>query len=120
MGTFLHILDRFIIHLFSSAAVLMLAQVLFVYLERAWSKFPSWLLRGWFFFLVPGVFAFLLIASREIYDVATGNPPIKSYFDYLSWVLGIGLATWGRLRICRRTLKAVEEIKEGRENDRSD
>ena len=116
MDTFLHILDRFIIHLFSSAAVLMLAQVGFVYLERRWAKFPRWLLRGWFFFIVPGMFAFLLIASREIYDVAVGNPPLKSYFDYLSWILGIGLASWGRLRTSRRTQKAVEEIKEGRAN----
>ena len=114
METFLHIVDRFIIHLFSSAAVLMLAQVGFVYLERAWFRFPKWLLRGWFFFIVPGMFAFLVIASREIYDVAQGNPPLKSYFDYLSWLLGITLSSWGRLRTCRRTLMAVEEIKAGR------
>ena len=106
-----HTIERFFIHLFSGAAVLMLSQVGFAYWERKWERFPTWLLHGWFWFIVPGLAAFAAVASREIFDVAAGGPAIKSYFDYLSWILGIGLASWGRLRTSERTLLAMDQIR---------
>ena len=102
-----HILERFVIHFFSGAAVLMLALVVLWYCERRWLKYH---LRGWMFFILPALISFTLISFREIWDVSAGGPLIKSVIDWVSWLLGIGGGAYGLYRLSPRVTQAVKEI----------
>ena len=104
-----HILERFVIHVFSGASVLILALVGFWYMER---KVRSFRLNGWMFFILPALVSFTLISFREIWDVSAGGPLIKSVTDWISWVIGIGGAAYGLYRLSPRVTQAVEEITE--------
>ena len=106
-----HIVDRSVIHFFCAPGVLLLSQAGFRFLER---KLPISRLRGWWYFIVPGLAAALTIGLREPYDVATGAAPaVKSYIDYISWLLGYAFATWGLWRGHERMAEAWADVKRG-------
>ena len=104
-----HILERSIIHIFCAAAVLKMFQGGLSFAERK-LKLPA--LRGWWFFIVPGVFAVFIIFLREPYDVVGGNPLVKSYLDPVSWFLGMTLSAWGDWRLHERMAVCWSEVKE--------
>ena len=107
-----HVYSRFIIHIFCGAGALLIFQTLFCWIAERLLKLSP--LPGWWFFIVPGLAAVFAIGLREPWDVASGNPWVKSYFDYASWLLGIAAATWGRWRMNERMAIVWDEIKEGR------
>ena len=122
--TLKHIAERFIIHFVCGAAVLQWSQLGVAYLERvvrdslrkAWympfarSVLP---LRGWAFFFVPAFICVTVIFFREIIDVYNGNPFIKSYADWISWVLGTGSGGYASYRLTPRLVTAIKEIEYG-------
>ena len=110
METFLHILNRSLLHIFSSASVLLLSQVGFTFMWRkGW--LPRVFLRSWMYFVIPGIAAYAIINLREIVDVSRGGWWVKSYFDHASWIIGLVLASWGQKRTARKLNMAVYEIQ---------
>lgn len=83
-----HVLDRFVIHVFSAGGVSLLV------LWLAARFVPPELLPGWTFYGVPLGVAFTCISFREIWDVRNGNPMTKSVCDFVSWIAGFGLSAW--------------------------
>ena len=99
----LHILHRALLHLAcgGSAAIAALT---------AWHELAErgvlWRLRGHTYYVLPALIAVSLIALREPFDVAQGDPAIKSLIDGGSWVAGVGLAEWALWRLTGRLHQA--------------
>jgi hypothetical protein len=49
--------------------------------------------------LIAGLFVFAFSTMREAYDVSQGQPLIKAFTDYASWMIGVSLSIWGLYRI---------------------
>ena len=101
MDALYHILSRFVIH-FTSATALVL--IVFMGLRSIRRRFMvgEWLPESWRSTLVLaalGVFA--ASALREAFDVAQGQSQVKAVTDYISWVLGCGVAAWGLHRFAK-------------------
>ena len=107
-----HVLDRFVLHVFSGASVLIIFMYAWWLCERWVKGWPR--LEGWLFFTVPGFIAFTVIALRESYDVAMGNPLQKSFFDHASWIIGIFGFSYAIYRLYPRLRQAMEEIEKRR------
>ena len=108
-----HILDRAVIHFFSSAGVYLLALWGFWLLERKVRWWPE--LHGWWEFVMPALASFAIISLREVFDVAAGGHLVKSVCDWLSWVLGLGVSAWAIYRLSPRLLAVHGEIARARE-----
>lgn len=93
-----HIAERFIIHFFASAGVLLCALFALRYAARKIKSkfipkdFPIQL-------LVAGLAVFAVSTMREAYDVSNGQQLVKAFTDYASWLLGCGLSAYGLYRI---------------------
>jgi hypothetical protein len=67
-------------------------------LRRHWAK-------GWLptnvggRLLLSGFIVFGLTATREAVDVANGQPLVKAFTDYASWLIGLGLGIWATYRL---------------------
>ena len=107
-----HVLDRFTLHVFSGASVLILSMYGWWVCERYIKAWP--ILKGWLFFTVPGFIAFTVIALRESYDVAMGNPLQKTYFDHVSWAIGIFGFSYTLYRLYPRLEQAMRDIEKRR------
>lgn len=91
-----HILERFVIH-FTSATSLVL--VMFMLLRSlARHGYTNWLPTWRASLIVAALFVFAVSTTREAYDVANGQPLVKAFTDYASWLLGCGVAAWGLTR----------------------
>lgn len=93
------ILDRGIIHFFASCGVVMgVFMVLLMLRRRHLTK--DWLpdsLKSTLVLAALTVFAFSTL--REAVDVHNGQPLVKAFTDYASWLLGVVVASWGVYRI---------------------
>ena len=107
-----HIIERFVIHLFSGASVVLMALWGFWILERKIRWFPE--MRGWMFYIFPSLIAFVFISFREIFDVAAGGPLVKSITDWLSWVMGMGGAVFTLYRLTPKFADVLKQIEERR------
>ena len=88
----LHFISRFGLHLIASTAVYVLAYVLVIWLHR-----KHW---EWGRLILPGAVVFALMASSEIYDIASGKAAhLKAAFDLIAWLAGAGLSAWGIKRL---------------------
>ena len=97
-----HIAERFIVHLFSAASLVLLAFLLLRSLRRRWFLADEWLPESWRSTLVlAALLIFAGSALREAYDVSVGGALAKSISDYVSWVLGCGCAAWGLHRLVK-------------------
>ena len=66
---------------------------------------------GWMFMLFPSLLAFTIISFREVYDVAAGGYVVKSIFDWISWMIGIGWGAWATQAISWRVWEARIDIR---------
>ena len=107
-----HILERAVIHFFSSSGVYLIALWGFWLLERKVKWWPQ--LRGWRELILPAVLSFLLISTREIFDMAAGGSVVKSVCDWLSWLLGLGVSVWAVYRLFPRLGRILAEIRDDR------
>ena len=105
-----HIIDRAVIHFFSSGGVYLIALWGFWLLERRVPWWPE--LRGWWELILPALVSFIFISFREIFDVAAGGPVVKSLCDWLSWLAGLGTSAWALYRLAPRLAAVRSEIKE--------
>ena len=105
-----HMLERSVIHFFSSAGVYLIALWGFWMLERKCRWWPE--LRGWWELILPAVASFLFISFREAFDVSAGDPVVKSVFDWISWVCGLGVSVWAMYRLTPRVKEILEEIQD--------
>ncbi len=105
-----HVLERAVIHFFSSAGVYVLALAAFWWLERKVKWWPE--LKGWWELVLPAVASFLFISLREVWDVSAGGSPIKSVCDWLSWLAGLGASVWASYRLSPRLTSILREIRE--------
>lgn len=97
MTELLHILERGVIHFFSSMSLLMLAFFGFRTAVR-WSR-SAWLPTAWRQQLIIAALAVFAVSTlREAWDVGHGQTIMKAFADYLSWLLGCGVSAWGLYR----------------------
>lgn len=94
-----HIVERSIIHLFSAMGAVVCA---FFALQTLYRRLDnnSWLpsnIGGRL--LLAGLIVFGITAMREAWDVANGQPLIKAFTDYASWLVGLGLGIWATYRL---------------------
>lgn len=85
-----HILDRAALHILMGAGVYLIA---FFIMRWAMRRNPE-LMRD----VIPAMLAAGFIGWREAWDVGHGQPLVKAFTDYASWIIGTGLATWGLRR----------------------
>lgn len=93
-----HIVERFIIHLFSAMGLVVGTFFAFQSIHRRLKS--SWLpsnIGGRL--LLSGLLVFGITAMREAYDVANGQPLVKAFTDYASWLIGLGLGIWATYRL---------------------
>ena len=107
-----HIIDRFIIHLFSGASVALIALWGFWIIERKVKWWPE--MRGWMFYIFPTLLAFVFISFREIWDVHNGGLLVKSVTDWISWILGLGAANYCLYRLTPKLDQVLKQIKKRR------
>lgn len=94
----LHILDRFIIHFFASAGVMLCALFALRWVRRRFIK--TWLpSEPTTQLLFCAIAIFAGSALREAYDVHAGQTLTKAIFDYISWAAGCGVSAWGLYRL---------------------
>ena len=105
-----HILERSVIHFFSSAGVYLIALWGFWMLERKVKWWPE--LKGWLELIAPVVATFLFLSFREIFDVNAGGSVVKSICDWLSWFVGLGVSAWALYRLTPRLSRILAEIRE--------
>ena len=106
-----HILERGVIHFFSSAGVYLLGLFGFWILERKVNWWPR--LEGWWELILPAVVSFLFISLREVFDVAAGGSAVKSVCDWMSWLAGLGISVWALYRLSPRLESILSEIRSG-------
>lgn len=93
-----HIIERFIIHLFSAMGLVVGTFFAIQSLHRRYAK-------GWLpsnvggRLLLAGFLVFGLTATREAVDVARGQVLVKAFTDYASWAIGLGLGIWATYRL---------------------
>ena len=96
----MHIIERFAIHFFSSAGVLMCALFALRFGQRRLkTKFlpDAFTTQMVFCSVVVLLFAF----GREAFDVHYGQSLGKAIADYVSWLAGCGCSIWGLTRLRR-------------------
>ena len=102
-----HMVDRFFIHFGFGAGVALAALTAWTEVaERGW----LWKLRGLSWFVFPPLVSCALIFIREPWDVAHGDPAVKSMIDGVSWLLGTGAACFGIYRLVPRAHEARAAI----------
>ena len=107
-----HIVERAVIHFFSSAGVYLIALWGFWMLERKVKWWPQ--PHGWWELILPAVASFLFISFREVWDVNAGGSVVKSVCDWISWVLGLGVSVWALYRLSPRLGQILGEIRDDR------
>jgi len=103
-----HVLDRFVIHVFSSGMVTLLLRYALYQLER---RVLTARLGGYMWYLLPAVLGPLLIFLREPLDVLHGGWWIKSYIDPVGWAVGALASTWLSRALCMRDQMAATDIR---------
>ena len=93
----LHVLDRFVIHFFSSGGILLCCFFVlhFVQRKKQWIWLPALMQPQ---LLLVGVCVFAGSALREAYDVHAGQTLVKAIIDYVSWAAGCACSIWGLWR----------------------
>ena len=87
-----HIVERTLVHLFSSGGVYLLAAWLLEQLGRA---APAWSLPdGVMVLALLAALPFALISLWEAFDVWRGGWVWKSVIDWASWPAGLGASAW--------------------------
>ena len=104
-----HILERFVIHLFSSTGVLLLTLWGFWCLEIFVGWWPA--LYGWWQLVLPALICLMLTGSREIFDIKRGGLLVKSIIDWISWAVGLGLSFWGVYQLTPRLAEIFGQIQ---------
>jgi len=96
----LHILERALIHFFSSSGIVLCAYFLLGHIQRrVHFAFLSTLREQRLFTAALCVFA--VSTMREAYDVAHSQALLKAFTDYASWLLGCGFSVFGLYRISK-------------------
>lgn len=97
----LHILERFLIHFFSSAGVLLCAVFAYATIVRRLPKAATWLPSETFKkrMVFLSVVILLVAFAREAWDVHKGQVIAKAFTDYASWALGLGCSIWAIVRV---------------------
>ena len=93
----MHILDRAVIHFFSSCGICLCAFIVLHWVQR--KKQLSWLpatVQAQLVLVAVAVFAGSTL--REAYDVNAGQSLGKAVADYLSWAAGVTCSIWGLWR----------------------
>lgn len=94
MESFIHILERFIIHVFSAAGVYLGVYFGVDFLRRRWPL--------WFTAILPAILVIGFVGWNEVGDLHRGQSYLKVFFDAASWSLGLGLTVWGLIRYKRK------------------
>ena len=102
-----HTLHRTLLHIACGGSTAIAA--LTVWNELAERGF-LWRLRGWSLFVLPAIIAVFVIGLREPFDVAAGDPAVKSLIDAGSWIAGVGLSELALWRLTRRLHQAQAAI----------
>lgn len=91
------IMERASIHFASATSLVMITAVWVRFLQR--KTHSKWLPKSMYQTLIyAGLTVFAISTMREAYDVAHGQPLVKAFTDYASWLVGTGFGAWGLYR----------------------
>jgi hypothetical protein len=95
-----HILERFIIHFFSSCAITLMVFFVLRYWGQHNRKVPMFISgRHGHLVVTAALIVFAFATLREPFDIALGGQVwYKAIFDQASWLLGCATAAWGLYR----------------------
>lgn len=94
-----HIVERFIIHMFSAMGLVVGVFFGLQSLNRR-QKMNGWMPSNIGGRLVlSGLLVFGVTAMREAWDVHNGQSVIKAFTDYASWGIGLALGIWATYRL---------------------
>ena len=97
METFGHIVERFLIHLFSDPGIVLAVSFFLRFAKK--KKNYSWLPTGTRATLIwAALVVAIVVAGREAIDISNNGWVVKSYIDWFSHACGLGLGTWGLIR----------------------
>lgn len=94
-----HIVERFLIHLFSAMGLVVGVFFGLQSLHRR-QKMNGWLpsnIGGRLVF--SGLVVFLIASMREVFDLHSGQPYVKVFTDWASWLIGLALGIWATYRL---------------------
>ncbi len=91
-----HILERFVIHFFASTSLVVGVYFLILFLMRRFKDYTQFLPLA-----MAALVVFAFASLREAVDVSNGQPLVKAFTDYASWLLGCGASAWGIYRLRR-------------------
>jgi hypothetical protein len=98
-----HIMDRFVIHFFSSAGLVLLLVHILGYIRRRVPDSVQWIPETIMQRLVVAALCvFAGSALREGYDVSRGQPLAKAVTDHISWLLGTAMSVWAIYRLPKK------------------
>jgi len=85
-----HILERAMIHIFSSAGVYLAVMFTLAWIRRRWPYMLE--------LVMPAILVVLFIGWNEVVNINDGQSYVKAFTDLASWVVGMGLTIWGLIR----------------------
>ena len=111
MEIFKHILEREIIHLFSSPGVYLMMLLGSWYLKRKWEWWRYHCPQGWFAYIIPAIVPFAFIFLQEVHDLTKipPDPGYKSIIDATIWMTGLVISIIGVYRMTPE-LYAIERF----------
>ena len=105
-----HIIERFFTHLLMGASLVLMWAFLidFANRKRNWPLLPKTLEA---IVVLSAIISLPFIFMREPFDIGVvGDWWGKSYFDFVSWFLGLGLSAWGLIRLIRRAKREALQL----------
>ena len=92
-GSIGHVLQRFVLHLFTFAGIYLAVDYGVEYARR---KAPTWTEQ-----ILPAVLIVAFIGWNEVGDLQAGQPYFKVFTDLASWIVGAILTIWGLRRFVK-------------------
>lgn len=88
------ILNRGAIHFFASMSLVTATYFFVLFLLRRYKQYEQLMAL-----VLAAALVFAGSTLREAYDVYQGQPLVKAFTDYLSWLLGCGVSVWAIYRL---------------------
>jgi hypothetical protein len=94
------ILWRGLLHFICSCGIVLIVLLFLSFIHRRtnWIFLPEIPEQQLF---IAALIVFAVSTMREAYDVSNGQPLIKAFTDYASWLLGCGFSVFGIYRVAK-------------------
>ncbi len=89
-----NIIERFLIHVTAATSLVLAVELLLAWIARQRDEAEAWYRRA-----LPGLLVAAVAFTREAYDVSRGQPLLKAFTDYASWIIGVSASVYAIYRI---------------------